>query len=85
MDFYKDSNGEEIVAPSMQALLGEKLVPQQSNDPWSQRQEGSVITATEPMEYLSQIHSYQDVENHYFQNKTKQLYACQRAKEDLTR
>ena len=65
LQFYKDSNGEEILVPSMKHLLGKKLVSQNSKYPWAQRQAGAVITSVEPSSRLAHIKSYKDVENRY--------------------
>ena len=74
LQFYKDNNGQEILLPSMKALLGKELVAQNSKDPWAQRQAGTVITCVEPSQKLGNIKSYKDVENRYLINEFTQNF-----------
>ena len=79
LKFYKDSNGDEILVPSMKHLLGKELVSQNSKDPWAQRQAGAVITSVEPSSNLEHIKSYKDVENRYLvRGLTQQAHVFQK-------
>jgi hypothetical protein len=69
LQFYKEANGQEIQVPSMKHLIGKKLVSQNSNDPWAQRQAGTIITSIENSSKLASIKTYKDVENHYLTNE----------------
>ena len=72
LQFYKDNKGQEIVVEVPRMLLGKELVKQRSNDPWAQRQAGSVITFVEPSQKLENIKSYQDLEKRYLVNESVQ-------------
>ena len=75
LQFYKDNSGQEILVPSMKELYGKKLIAQNSEDPWAQRQAGSVVTRVEPASRLEYIKSYKDVENRYL---IQQAYSNQK-------
>ena len=74
LQFYKDSNEQEIVVDIPKMLLGKELVSQSSKDPWAQRQAGAVITWVEPSQKLEHITSYKDVENRYLLNQYTQKF-----------
>ena len=74
LQFHKDNDGQEIVVPSMNMLLGEKLIPQDSNDPWEQRQAGTVITAIEPAQSLERVESYEDLKRRYLPRASVQQF-----------
>ena len=72
LQFYRDSNEQEIVVDVPRMLLGKKLVPQKSKDPWTQRQAGTVVTCIEPSQCLEHIKSYKDLENRYLTSESTQ-------------
>ena len=79
LQFYKNTNGQEILVPSMRHLLGKELVSQNSKDPWAQRQAGATITSVEPSSKLTHIKSYKDVENRYLMGElTQQTHDSQK-------
>ena len=65
LKFYKDKDEKEILVSSMGHLLGKELVSQNSKDPWTQRQAGTIITSVESSSKLNNIKSYKDLESRY--------------------
>ena len=72
LQFYKDNSGQEIVVDVPRMLLGKELVSQRGDDPWAERQAGTVITCVEPAQKLEHIKSYKDLEKRYLVNESIQ-------------